>query len=554
MIPSIFAILVATSVHGAAANPFEPAATPSGTTHDVAAFGVIAGDGLDDSAAIHAAIAAMAPGDALAFPAGVFHLSRQIYPVSQTKIEGAGIDLTTFEFLGTTASSMLRLSLRDDVEVSGFTLDGGNNPLVLQGIVGNGGSQLHIHDIRVRNLVATGFFGPHGVYFDNTAMNVTIEDCRFENIGLNATFGSGIRLNNGSNDAVVQRNTIENTGRGGIHISGSTGAVVRENQVSGSGQFAEGLGIELFNGSHDAVVEDNAVDHWISVDRSSRSAIRRNVISDDAGATEFAGLELVGSSDVLFVDNIVDSGAEIGFSVSNTATKERIYFAGNLVRRAKRWGAQISGEPGSITQQLFFYDNTFSRTGPDQPITDYGHGFRIKADTGPVNHIVLKQNRFLSNEGIGLQLAGNQLDQVVLLRNRIFGNEVGAVSVGFLGTGPFQGNDLLAERNRARRNGSILGNYVPESVGFVNSQSPDVQITAPRSVCVGDTVTFGFEFEDDGIINNILWDLGAGTPETMGAPSRVYTEPGRYQIHLVVWDDDGNAGHATRRVRVRPAD
>jgi len=87
-------------------------------------------------------------------------------------------------------------------------------------------------------------------------------------------WGAGIRLGHGSSRNRVEDNAISNTGRGGILCNdGSTDLVIRNNTVGGSG--GEGLGIELWGGCHRSLVEDNQIDHWLSLDLSDYCAVRR---------------------------------------------------------------------------------------------------------------------------------------------------------------------------------------------------------------------------------------------------------------------------------------
>jgi parallel beta-helix repeat protein len=521
-----------------------------GSVHDVTTFGAVPDDGSDDLAAIQAAINVAVAGDTIFFPVGTFHITGQIQPPSGTRVAGVGRDVTTIAYLGAVSNPMIRLSFRDEVELTGFTLDGTNNPAVQHGVVGNAGSDHVIHGLRIRDLADNGLFGPHGVYFDNTANNVRVEDNEFVSIGLGSTFGSAIRFNNGSNNPIILRNTITDTGRGGIHCSGSTGAIIRDNVVSGSGHFAEALAIELFNGSHDAIVEDNRIDHWLSVDRSDRTAVRRNVVGDDDGEIEFIGLELVGSRNVIFADNQVDQGCHRGISISNTSTKERVLFARNHVRGAETWGLQISGEPGSITRQFYFLGNTITATDADPPtqFPNQGHGFRFKADTGPIEHVVLVDNRIVANDGIGIQLGGTLVDQLVLRDNRIVNNGGSAVTTGFGGTAAFAGADLLAEGNVAT--GNLGGDFVPASVGFVGNIEPSVSIRAPKHVAVGQPVRFAAKWTDDGALGQVLWDLGDGLPRMTQKLVHVYEQPGVYYVTVVAWDEQGRGTHATHRITV----
>lgn len=518
---------------------------------DVTQFGAIAGDGIDDAVAINRAIAASATGDAIVFGKGEFEIASQIYPKSGTTLRGAGMDGTTIRYIGGRISHMVRLSHRSDVELTGFTLDGDSNPYALSGVLGNAGARHHIHGIRVRNLVATGFFGPHGVYFDNNVVDATVEDCEFLNIGKDAPFGSGIRFNNGSLRGVIQRNVIVGTGRGGIHCSASPGAVIRGNRVDEIGQTGPGTGIELFNGSGDAVIEDNELSHWLSIDRSSRSAIRRNYIGDHSGDVQLAGLELVSSSDVTFVDNVVDGGCYRGISISNGPVKERLYFSGNVVEHAETWGVQIGGVAGGVTRQLAFYDNSIDGThaaGPSE-FPDQGHAFRFYAELGTIEDVAIVHNRFMRNDGYAIQCGGPMVEGVTLRANQMMRNGGGAFAVNFNASGGFPGEDLSAGQNRSLRNGR-LGDQLPTSMGYSGNQEPVVTINAPTVVAAGTPLDLTFEFEDDGTIGDVLWDTGVGAPVVGQAASVTYTEPGDYTIHLLVWDNGRRVGRATHTVRV----
>ena len=103
-----------------------------------------------------------------------------------------------------------------------------------------------------------------------------ITDCRIENIGLEAEYGGGIRLAWGSDRNEIAGNVVHNTGRGGIFGDHSAELVIRKNRVSGSG--GDGLGIEIWGGCPRSLIEDNTVDHWLSVDRGHQSAVRRNIV------------------------------------------------------------------------------------------------------------------------------------------------------------------------------------------------------------------------------------------------------------------------------------
>ena len=129
-------------------------------------------------------------------------------------------------------------------------------------------------------------------------------------------------------------NRIDRTGRGGIFCDGAAELVVRRNRVTGSG--GEGLGIELWGECPRSVIEDNDVDHWISVDGGERTAVRRNRVHASDGTLKGCGIEII-ARDVVVTDNVVDGGAMTGLSVSNTREKNNVLWARNTVRDCVQW-------------------------------------------------------------------------------------------------------------------------------------------------------------------------------------------------------------------------
>ena len=120
---------------------------------------------------------------------------------------------------------------------------------------------------------------------------------------------SASRLAFGSSNDKVLNNTISNTGRGGILADDdSENLIIKNNTITGSGQSlvnGTGLGIEVWKSPH-ALIENNTLDHWISVDSSDGTAVRGNHVSDKTGVTKPIGLEVVGSNDVVVSRNTVE--------------------------------------------------------------------------------------------------------------------------------------------------------------------------------------------------------------------------------------------------------
>ena len=265
-----------------------------------------------DSPSIAAALQQAAPGDTIRLPEGTFALTEPIRPKSGIKLLGAGQEKTRLVYKGAKAGVLISLNGCQDVEIAHLTLDGQNNPLVQQGIGGSESRRLWLHHLTIRNLKAKTW-GPHGILF--SGRNPTMEggvtdsritDCRIENIGLEAEYGGGIRLAWGCVRNQVLDNVIHNTGRGGIFGDHSPELIIRNNRVSGS--HGEGLGIEIWGGCPRSLIEDNVIDHWLSVDGGTQSAVRRNVVGADDGTLKFLGIEII-ARDCVVTDNRVQRGA-----------------------------------------------------------------------------------------------------------------------------------------------------------------------------------------------------------------------------------------------------
>ena len=257
---------------------------------DVTTFGAVPNDGTSDSAAIAAAVAASQAGDTVFFPAGTYLTDDAIRPHSGTSLVGAGRDATIVRYVGTALLPLVELEGQSDVEVAALTLDGGANANAENGIHGANGSGHRLHDLTIRDLVQGAGFGPHGIYFSTAVTDSEIRDNLITDMAPGSQWGAGMRISQGSSRNVVMRNVIAVTGRGGVlNDNGSVDLVIRDNVITGSGV---GLGIELFRGCDRAIVEDNAIDHWLSLDTSSYCAVRRNIVSDTTGTIKIIGLDV----------------------------------------------------------------------------------------------------------------------------------------------------------------------------------------------------------------------------------------------------------------------
>ena len=515
-----------------------PTPALAGGVRGVGDFGAVPGDGLDDRPAFQAALDAARPGDTVTVPAGAFDLSGAVNLRGGVTLAGAGADATVLRRIGPARTEFLRASRVSDAAVVGLALDGQRNDRATQGIVAEYSRGLSIDRIAVRDLVArppapgeSPEFGPAGVYGSIDVKDSSVTNSTFTRIGEASVWGAGVRFLGGSDGVRVEGNAVAGTGRGGIMFNRSTDAVVRRNTVTGSGTApgAPALGIELFDRSHRGVVEDNRLDHWLSVDNSHAVAVRRNVVDDAArpGYVALAGLELAGAShDAVFADNVVAGGSHVGWSVSNVGERDRVLFARNAVRGSETFGVQVqadgAGEAGA-NRRFVLVGNEVSGGRSDAPIFgapgESGDGVRLNAAAGPIRDVHLAGNAITGNAGKAFDLLGpGGVFDLDLSGNAVSGNGDDALPPSLPGPGP----------------------------------SADLTI-APA----GPPGTFAFaaDFLDAGgspfAPDAVLWDFGSGVPETgPGDRAHAYADPGLYRVTVVGWDATGRAAVASGEVAV----
>ena len=497
-----------------------------------------------DSASIAAAIQQAAPGDTIRLPAGKFEITEPIQVKSGVKLVGAGQDKTCIVYGGTKPISMMRIADCQDVEVAHLTLDGQDNPLVRDGMTGGNSRHLFIHHVTFCNLGKDSTSFSHGIIFSghNPTMEggVTdsiISDCRFQRSGLKAKYGGGIRLAWGSGYNRVERNVIHDTGRGGIFGDHSSDLVIRHNQVSGSG--GEGLGIEIWGGCPRSLIEDNLVDHWISVDQGNQTAVRRNVVGTDDGTLKGYGIEII-ASDIVVTDNVVNRGASIGLSVSNKPKKNNVFWGYNRIRDCAQWGAQLQGETGGIAHH-YFYRCDFEQTIRGDPRARYpqasGHGFRFN---GFSREVVFEACAFRDNGGYGVQFGGQGVDAMTFLDCVFSNNQQGMVT----GLSP----DKTIQFKETAVDGKV-GQFPPTKA--FSSPPPVADFRMPPMICAGVTAEFACGSKSGaGDIVERLWDFNHGIAEVAANPCHTFDRPGKYRVTLIVWDNAGRGARAEKVIEV----
>ena len=519
---------------------------------NIVEFGALANDELDDQPAIQAAINHASPGDTVFVPDGLYLISSALELRSGIKLVGQTQSHSIIRYSGPGSDALLRLRNINDVQVSSLTLDG-NMHDIANGIFAEKGKGHRLEHLHIKNLVHQGF-GPHGILFTGNAQwqdSVThsvVADNHFSHIGVSSKWGAAVRLANGASFNQLVRNTISDTGRGGILANqGSTDLIIRHNRISGIGKTAEGLSIEVHTECNRAIIEDNIVEHWISLDKTNFSAIRRNLITTDkTDDWKYAALELAGGSNNIFSDNVADGGAKSGISVSTNYPKEYVFWARNTIKHAADWGAQLQGESRGLSYH-YFYQNKFLasyRNHPQSSYPDQGHGFRVNGNS---HHITLEQNTIEHNQGLGLQFNGRDIDQFSMIANRINNNKLAAVNA-------YPGQELLWHNNQVTHN---LDNSIPLSAGGQYHALPVAEFSSATEVAVHELVQFSNTSHSKGPNGQIayqLWDFDDGLPSNQPNPEHRYQKPGRYTVSLIVWDEQGRAARHQQIVHVNAID
>jgi len=498
--------------------------------------------------AITAAILRAAPGDTVHLPAATFVLTEPIRPKSGIKLIGEGIEKSFIVYAGSKPGSMIEIEGCQDLEVAQLTLDGRKNPLIFQGIVGSRCRRLWLHDLGIRNLVGTKTRGPHAVLFsgrsptmDGGVTDSWISNCRIDNIGAGGDFGGGIRLAWGCTRNRILGNTITNTGRGGIFGDHSAELVIRNNRVSGTG--GAGLGIEIGGGCSRSLVENNAVDHWISVDQGSQSAVRRNLVGSGDNTLKGCGIEVI-ACNVVVTDNLVRRGAQIGLSVSGKPVKDNVFWGYNTVRDCIQWAARLQGDSGGVTRHYFYrcdFEGTIRGDAQAQDRGESGHGLRTD---GNCRQLVFENCRFRGNGGCGLQLTGRGVDEICLRHCLISANGLAGVSA------PSSYAAIEFTNCKVAGNAS---DTLPVSKPLP-TPPPLADFRVPETIRVGEPASFTCTSRaGSGMIVQRLWDFNHGSPEIAASPQRTFDRPGKYRVTLIVWDSAGRGGRAEKIVEVSAA-
>ncbi|MEM9881801.1 MAG: right-handed parallel beta-helix repeat-containing protein [Planctomycetota bacterium] len=506
-------------------------------------------------------------GNTVTMAAVSYTLDQTLVVPTGVALRGAGKDATTLVYQQTAGGNdraVIDLGGQANVTLTGFAIDGKNEANgASRGIVTASGGGHVIDDIAVRNLDGPGF-GPIGVYLLGGSSNTAVTNSHFQNIGVDDAFGSGIRLLDKSDNVLIEGNTIDRTGRGGIFAKGSDnptpggqtidGLVIRGNKVTHSAlavgtSGAQDLGIELQFAIRDAVIEGNTIDRRVSLDGVDGVAVRNNTVTqtinwpdplpDPPPSPDPAsfGLELVDSQNVVFRGNTVDATANVGFgvSISGDGVTQYAVFEGNTIDGANDFGVQVQGDdPGGKAgrvERVYLSRNQVTNTTAGS--TDTGDSIRLNE---AFDDITLDTNRLGVSDGSDVFAANIPPGAQVTLS----GNTV--ITPG--------GDRPLATE----------GSLVP-SPGFYVLRDPALtrQLFTFR---VGDDVAVTFDDLTDpddspSDLTRVLWDLGTGSPLVTGdgdLPDAALLDLsfGR-ELLAVGWADDGRSDSVLVRIVPEPA-
>jgi parallel beta-helix repeat protein len=502
-----------------------------------------------NSAALQAVIDHAASGDTVELPKGTFALSDSISLKIGISIAGTGIKTTTLTAAFAHPQPMVVGSGLTKVEIQGFSLDGAGDGNVTQGIQLEKSSGLDLHDLAIENLPGSNQpdapLGPHAIDCTTAVSNSVFNSITATSIGVGRTWGGGIRLSWKSIGNRITNCTISKTGRGGIFCNdGSTDNIIADNTVSSSGGV--GLGIEVQNCDR-SLIERNKIDHWLSVDNSSMSGIRGNTINAADNTYKLCGIEVVDSHDVIIADNAVTGGAKVGLSISGPHAKERMLLVNNLFARATTWGAQIQGDAGGA-DELYFEHNGFNgtQTGPDPLYPNQGHGLRIN---GNAHALTFERNEMTHNAGFGLQITGDQVDDLCFYKNLLAENRGGVTDSDPIKHLIWAGNQTPPTTTRWMQFAKANG---PPKIAL-NLTGAKLELAGSNHwlATSGSSVHFAIDSKDGFTPHDDLWDFDFGLPHSGLTADQVFDKPGSYPIEIVVWDASGRAAHLTATIDVK---
>jgi parallel beta-helix repeat protein len=502
-----------------------------------------------NSAALRAALDRAAPGDTINLPAGTFPISSSISLRSRITLAGAGSVSTTLTAAFSREQAMIVGGGLANVDLYGFTLFGAGDADVTEGIQLEKSTAMNLHDLAIVSLPGSDDpgapLGPHAIDCTSDVTHSSFTAITARSIGIGRTWGGGIRLSWNSSGNKITHCTIDQTGRGGIFCNdGATDNVIADNTVTGSGGV--GLGIEVQNCDR-SLIERNKIDHWLSVDNCSLSAIRGNTIAATDKTYKLCGIEIVDCHDVIVSDNTVNGGAKVGLSLSGPHPKTRMLFSGNLFTNANTWGAQIQGDAGGASD-LYFEHNGFVATqqGPDPLYPNQGHGLRIN---GNAHHLTFERNEITNNTGSGLQITGDDVDDLSFYKNLISNNRGGSVDSDPIKHLAWIGNQVFPiPRHWIQDAQQAAEPRLVVNIANATAAAPGADRVITTT---GSPLHFTLSTGAAYVPRDVLWDFGSGLPRTGLTAEEKFDKPGSHVITVITWDSAGGAALVDATIDVR---
>jgi hypothetical protein len=371
------------------------------STVSVLQYGALPNDGIDDRAAIQAAINASAPGDTIAFPTGTFNLSNTLTLLGNRNYVGDSGSILKMNSGLTGSPPVARLNQGQDVNVliQRLTFDANFVGAGLQISVNGGGSAPASH-ISVQNNTfentkwtsdpgggvwqTAGIYQPNGItdsviqgnHFINdgwgiesyTPNNLTVSGNDFTTINGNAMQFEVFKASflNGNN-IVVSGNTGQNLGRMAIEFQGNSGSQnpiqpqfsdnVFRNWAASASPSAFGMSIVTGSG---ATVRGNILTggvHGYGMEVGGLNAVvTGNVVQG------FGESVAIGSAPGLTLSgNMLEGASDTGILRYNSADAPGMNIVNNTIQNPQNYGIwmqQVRGWGGSTIS-----GNVILRTG-----------------------------------------------------------------------------------------------------------------------------------------------------------------------------------------------
>lgn len=365
-------------------------------------FGAI-GDGVtDDTAAINAALAT----GSVFLPPGIYKVTSQLTPISNSKIFGVkGLSI----ILKSANSHVFYLADLSNVEISGITIKGqrtiytGTYHAIYVQSVSSGGQKISITDCEISDIAGAGIIvlGLVGAQYNN----VRIENNTLVNIGyhpiicqgyINETFIRGNYINGYSLDVADAVGIT--TGRYASHH------VVSDNYIIGTTPYA---------GSTSC--------HGISIDTATGTTVTGNTIENTVGY----GIEVGIATDTTVASNVIRNGQRAAIAVSGNSAgalySSHTSITGNTCYACNSGIYSFIGTPNGVTKhQGLVVSGNFVYGSTTDGITIF--------DT---QYFGIFSNVCIANANYGIYVE-NTTDYGSIEGNACFGNNPGA-TVGVCG-------------------------------------------------------------------------------------------------------------------------